>query len=236
MAAAAVALFAVGLWLGWKYLGVFVVGFGWFGHRQREGGGRKGGRSRRWFRWRHRAAGELLIGGDGVRISGRARARYVPWSEVSEVGVDPRDLERLVVRQSRGRPIAVRLRDASLDAADACREALAAYRAAAPPEVPAELARGAETERAWLDRVAGLLGRDTYRRAGPPIERVLAVAESPRAPASARLAAITALAAGAPDLRARLRAACAQIADPSLAAAAASACAEPASPSPPDTA
>jgi hypothetical protein len=213
----ALALAALGLWVGWKYLGFVMVAFGFVHPRRRDSDDRSSGSERgktRGVRVSYRPVGSVLVGDDGLRVTRGRRTTFVSWSRVEAVDADPRDSGVLRVRR-RGWPLVLRVGEAGPATLDACKRALRSYHGRGAPTIPAALDHVGSRER--LRCAAALLAQDVYRRAIPTVEQLLEVAQSPRAPRHARVAAIAALAVGAPDLRRTLEAIHARMADPDLA-------------------
>jgi hypothetical protein len=155
------------------------------------------------------------VGRDGLALTGGRRARFIPWSTVTDV---TRDGALVTVHTSDGRgttlltspfararyPLSER-RAAEL--VTLVSGALAAYRAApTEPASAASLDRAGRPLSAWRAALKGLSGEGDYRTLPLGTADLAAIVENPRAPLERRLAAALALSGTADhDAAARVR-------------------------------
>lgn len=155
----------------------------------------------------------IAVGLDGIYISGSARARFVPYSEVDGVALDASNLDlmrgaRRVLRLQlhgedalRRHALADRIRDAIVRAMQQRDEPAALFVAHANPD--------------QIERAAS--GAANYREVAPTREKLWEMLESPALDARGRAAAATALARSSdPSERVRLRRTAEQCAEPSV--------------------
>ena len=160
-----------------------------------------------------RRASRISVGLDGIFVSGSARKRFVPFSEIDDAMPNGSSIEL-----KRGSTTVLRLQLHGEDAArrDALAERIRAAIAVAAalrntPDV--DFVRSAKQDA--IERAAG--GASSYREAAPTREKLWELLESPAIDANGRKAAATALSRQSNDSeKVRLRVAAEHCAEPSV--------------------
>jgi hypothetical protein len=163
---------------------------------------------------------KLIVGADGIVVDRALRDEFVPFSRLTSVTMKHDCVSLSLDDGSRVRARARHLDDdqqgelrARIDAAIA-----AFHRGDDAAEALSQLDRGGRAIDAWRASLHALLDRQgTYREVGLTREQLLAVLESPAAPAERRVAAAVSLsAAGEPEIATRIRVAAEACARPQV--------------------
>jgi hypothetical protein len=154
----------------------------------------------------------IAIGADGVRLSGRGRARFISFAEVRDIEASS---SKLSLRLTDGSAVVVGRQEANLNAR--LRAALAAYRvppigSAGPEEHAHVLRRGERSSEEWRVQLKRLAHNQDYRADVLDEEALANVVGDARADPEQRVAAALAL-PKSDEARARIRVAARSSAD-----------------------